>query len=156
MKKILFIAFLGLVTMNVNAINDTIPKVPPDSLQLTYKQVYSDIKSGISAIADGLKVGSEHVYEVLVKQQVVQAWTWLLLLMISFVLIIPFFKIGNLVRKGTENFYDKEFPRAAYYIVLGGCIFSFIIVSVCKLDIIIGGFINPEYGAIHEILHVIK
>jgi acyl-coenzyme A synthetase/AMP-(fatty) acid ligase len=54
----------------------------------TFKSMYSDFKQGIVALASSLKVGAEHVYGVLVRQQVVYAIVYLALSIIGFILIL--------------------------------------------------------------------
>ncbi len=160
MKKYLLLALIGLFTFSVNAKCDSLVKTAPDSLQLTYKQVYNDIKSGISAIADNLKVGAEHVYTVLVRQQVVLSISFLVLAPIIILLLLSFSKNLKL-SKWDSSYYRNENPNewnkhATLTIITG--ILSIICTAILLANIhtIVTGIINPEYGAIHEILSIIK
>ena len=76
MKKYIFITFLSFISLLsisktsndtlVSNIKESVLEAIPDSSVLTFKEVYSDIKSGLTALGSSLKVGSEHVYEVLI------------------------------------------------------------------------------------------
>ena len=55
-------------------------------------RLYSDIRGGITALASGLKVGAEHVYIILVKQQIVNSIIFGVLLIIGVILIISWVK----------------------------------------------------------------
>jgi hypothetical protein len=123
----------------------------PDSSKLTVSKVYDDVKTGLSGLAAGLKVGVEHVYVVLVKQQVVYAVTWLivviLILVLGGIVNYKYFKAWERICDG-----DNE-PSIILIIMLDLIILSLVF---CNINSIIGGFINPEYGAIKEIVDFVK
>ena len=48
-----------------------------------FKQVYGDIKTGLVGLAAGLKVGVEHIYIILVTQQILNSITWLIIIIIN-------------------------------------------------------------------------
>lgn len=118
----------------------------PDSAKLTFSRVYSDVKTGIAALAASLKVGAEHVYGILVRQQLVISLTWLIFLIISCVMWIPFFKYMP----------DDEGVKCPYIVFIGGSSFLFTLVSFCHIEMILTGLINPEYGAIKDIISIVK
>ena len=145
MKKLFLLLFLAFTfTMSANAqVSDVIDTVKAEiesgvgyvDTSSTFKQVYSDVKQGLVGLAAGLKVGVEHVYKVLVKQQVVLAISWLLYL----ISLIP---IGFILYKGGVKIYaycDDDNPMGLFH-----------------MDIIVTGFVNPEYGAIKEIINLIS
>ena len=182
MKKIgLILITLLTFTININASNNKIDSTIksevlklPDSTQLTFKEVYSDIKAGLSGLGSALKVGSEHVYEVLVKQQVVFSITMSLVLLIGILGFISFagcFYSKNRYRIKSRWNYDKdrnqieEFykdesewndPHITKTIITGIISGIFLLVGLLYLNDIITGFVNPEYGAIQDILKIIK
>jgi len=166
MKKILTILTFSLISILsysnnsndslVNSVSESVLKQIPDSFGLTFKQVYTDIKSGLVALGESLKVSSEHVYEILVKQQVVDAFYYLMLGLLSLFLIISFFKKYKSNEQWSTE--DEKNPTGVGIIrvlqmVLGCFIFLIFLFSI---DTIITGFINPEYGAIKQILEIIK
>lgn len=164
MKKLLIMALLSLIsTLSYsNNTNDTLPpKIPEtalkavsDSSTLSFKEVYSDVKEGLKGLSGALKVGTEHVYEVLVKQQYINSISNLLLIIILIVAWIPFFKIflyGKDPKRG-----DWEEMLIPYTIFVGGTLMCLTIYQFLKIHTIITGFINPEYGAIQDIMNFIK
>ena len=67
--------------------------------------MYNDVKSGITALAAGLKVGSEYVYKVLVKQQIIIGLSYLLMYLVFVIIFIIAFKI---VLKGYKRINSKD------------------------------------------------
>lgn len=100
----------------------------------------------INGIAKSLQVPAEHVYKILVKQQVVNATTWLISdLLITFITIILWISwIKD--KKERDNWWGIP--------VILSCIT--LLFYICNIDIIVSGYINPEYGAIKEIMNLIK
>jgi len=95
MKKVIFL-LLAFITLNSNAntvttlldktseIVDSTKKTVKESItsvdtSSNFKMLYQDVKEGLSGLATGLKVGVEHVYIVLVKQQIVNSITWVII-----------------------------------------------------------------------------
>ncbi len=133
----------------------------PDSakVELTKEQIYTDIKQTIATIAEGLSVGAEHVYGVLVKQQVVSAIATTCLLVMFLGTGTLFFVLSNRAWKITlkndrhANYGDGiEGGYLAIGIILG---IFFLVFTIFSITDIVTGFVNPEYGAIKEILDLI-
>lgn len=162
MKKYIFIAFLSFITLLgvsqtktdtvVSNIKQTVLESLPDSSAITFTKVYSDIKSGITALSSSLKVGSEHVYEVLVRQQLVESITSLIILILS---LIGFILSHKIFKKGFKDDWDEDGLWLTFIFI---CIPTavFFVYNVFTINSMITGFVNPEYGAIKEILEVIK
>jgi len=159
MKKLLIITILSLFTFNLSYSNnqsDTIPSKPPesvlkqlpDSLNLTFKEVYSDVKEGLQGLGSALKVGSEHVYNILIKKQIAMSYLWLFVGLISTILLII------CINKGNKNDWDDKYFFT--YILCGGLGSILFITFLCNIDEIFLGLISPEYGAIKEIINFIK
>jgi uncharacterized membrane protein YuzA (DUF378 family) len=134
------------------AVKDGINVVDTSS---NFKMVYTDIKDGISALASGLKVGAEHVYEVLVKQQIANAITYLIIGIIGLILMANFFK-GY--KDPKEEWGDGDMPTGlgmlrTFQVFLAGILIIFLIFNI---DEIVMGFVNPEFGAIETIIDIIK
>jgi hypothetical protein len=168
MKKILlFIIALTVATSTVysqnivektlNSISETADSIKKDvsdgiatvDTSSLYRTIYEDAKSGLKGIADALKVGAEHVYIVIVKQQVVKAVTWLIFILLQ----IP---LGVLVYVGGKKLFaycDKGNPLPVFYtIFIGGTPIVLLIIGLCHLDVIVTGFLNPEFGAMEQIM----
>ena len=120
-----------------------------------FKMVYTDIKDGISALASGLRVGAEHVYMVLVKQQIVYAIVYLIVGLFALFLIINWI---NGYKDTKQKWAEDEGPTGlgiikTLQIVIAGVMLG---VFLFHIDTIIMGFVNPEYGAIQTIIDIVK
>lgn len=120
------------------------------------KQVYSDVKQALVGLGQALKVGAEHVYKVLVMQQVVKAIEWTILGLVPFLLLLVFGKASLRWANKDEGTADDQGVR-----VLITCIFWIacligMIIFVFHVNTIVTGFVNPEYGAMLDIMDFIK
>lgn len=119
----------------------------------TFKNIYKDVKSGITGLAEGLKVGAEHVYIILVKQQVVKAVSWLIYFILLILLGFILYELGVKL----FSYCDEDNPALFLYSVfIGGGYLALVIVGILNLDVIVSGIINPEYGAIMDIINFVK
>lgn len=154
MKKLLFILTLVASCFVSNA-QDTPHSILPDTSKLTVAKVYGDVKEGLKGLGQALKVGSEHVYVVLVRQQIVNACTWCLLLLFCFVTIFPMiWYVKYLCRDDVDC--DDLFAVTALCVILCICWAIMAGVAISHTADILTGFINPEYGAIKDIFEFIK
>lgn len=122
---------------------------------VTMTQVYNDFKGALQGAADALKVGAEHIYEVLVYQQLINSIT----LIIMYVAItIASYYTWRIVLK----FVDKESKQDRYgewgymYIIPVLVTLISIIIFLGSIQNCITGFLNPEYNALMEIKSFIK
>jgi len=128
----------------------------PDSAKLTAYMVYSDIKSKIEGLGAGLKIGAEHIYSVFVRQQLVNSIVYCSFAIVSFLTLSSFFRGA---KRKDEPWSDESGGPTSVGIfrviqmIIG--IIMFILVLIFSRDIITG-FVNPEYGAIKEIIGFIK
>ena len=118
-----------------------------------FKMIYTDIKTGISALASGLKVGAEHVYEVLVRQQLVNAIVWLIVFVASVIFLRATIKYAIKVIEKEGMASEVETVMAFFGNLLAVMIF---IIALFHIDTIVTGFVNPEYGAIETIIEIVK
>ena len=121
----------------------------------TFKMMYSDFKSGITALASSLKVGAEHVYEVLVRQQIVYAIVYIIFFIFAWILIIIWIKK---YKDKDEEWDDANFITGLGIIrvlqILLGIIL--LLIGIFHIDTIITGFVNPEYGALQDVIDMVK
>jgi hypothetical protein len=130
------------------------------------KQLYTDVKAGLTGLATGLKVSAEHVWDILVRQQLVYSISSILiaivLCLVSQFLIRRGWKLWqNAKEKGDKNVYGNS---PSFYDGVWGLMLSFgsviflggIIFFTINFTHIMTGFINPEYGAIQTIIEVVK
>lgn len=121
----------------------------------TFKQIYSDVKSGITGLASALKVTAEHVYGILVKQQIVNSVVYLLILIITILLLIFCYKEWSKIEVDHKG--DPKEAKPFIFTIVSGIIgFILLLVFLFNIDTMIMGFINPEYGAIMDIIHFVK
>lgn len=124
----------------------------------TFKMLYSDIKTGLGALAAGLKVGTEHVYEVLVRQQIVNSIVFLILGLLGIYMIFNYINKykTNEIWLDTTSYTDTPTMLGVVRTIQLGVGFILAGIVIAHLDVIVTGFINPEYGAIKEIISFIK
>ena len=160
-KTLFLIIVISLITITVNATTvDTTskPTVVTDST-LTFLKVYEDVKGGILGLAEALKTPAEHVYEVLVKQQVVNAWSGLLLIIITIIIMVLSYKL--LINKNNyiidkDGIIKELKAKSVIGIILAVLSISTMIISIIDINNILTGFFNPEYGAMKNIVDFIK
>lgn len=122
----------------------------------TFKMLYSDIKSGLAGLAEGLKVGVEHVYIILVKQQIVKSITWIVVFILLTLSTIVVYKIYKHHPKLYIDSYGDIHPGIMFPVLYYCTIAIIFILMFCNVDTMITGFVNPEYGAIKEIMYFVK
>ena len=163
MKKVIFL-LLAFITLNSNAntvttlldktseIVDSTKKTVKESItsvdtSSNFKMVYQDVKEGLSGLATGLKVGVEHVYIVLVKQQIVNSITWVIIYLIFILICYLFVKNWNYLAKETDDVVN----------IIGSVVLTIILISLTfTLNETVMGFVNPEYGAIKDIINFVS
>lgn len=120
----------------------------------TFKMIYNDVKDGIAALGSALKVGAEHVYYVLVKQAIVEAIIFLVVGIIGLIFCTRFVN----QYKSDEIWSDRGDATGLGVVrliqfIFGGILF---LVGILNINVIITGFVNPEYAAIKEILNTLR
>jgi hypothetical protein len=148
MKKLFVIIMLVIVaTIYSNA-----TEVVTDSTQVTFSKVYNDVKEGLSGLATALKAPAEHVYTILVKQQLVNSVS---LLIICLLLISPSFTCKFWLKQCKNDPYNVGWE---FGLVIIGVIIPLIgiIILAAGMPEIIMGLFNPEYGAIKDIMNFIR
>lgn len=158
----ILLAFISLYTIkasNVSNTIDTLSKSTKESIQYidtssNFKMIYSDIKSGLQGLALGLKVGVEHVYGILVKQQIVNSIVYLLVFILAIICTIICYKQWDKIE--IDGYGDpKEVKPVAFTVVFGLLGLILMVIFVFSIDTIVMGFVNPEYGAIKEIMNFV-
>lgn len=152
------------VTQSVTDAKKTLVDVAaiPDSASLSFSKIYTDVKTGISALASSLKVGAEHVYEILVMQQIVNSIIFLILLLLAPIFLTLSYKFwGKTKWESTSSYSGPDLTGGRltdviYFIIFGVSGFILLGVGLTHLDVIVMGLINPEYGAIKDIISIVK
>lgn len=131
---------------------------PNDSTTLTFSHVYNDLKEAINGMADALKVGSDHVYQILVRQQFVNSITWILIIAMLFTTAGISLKLGLKDMWTIDKYQDKVVKDSKVPLLICGGIGILVAIVLFSFNIstIVTGFVNPEYGAIMEIKKFIR
>jgi H+/Cl- antiporter ClcA len=154
----------AVIDSGKQAVKDGVKVIDTSS---NFKRIYGDIKDGISAIASGLKVGAEHVYVILIKQQIVASITGLLSIIVCIIIIYFLFKYAQkLYIKGVErasqttygSWDDNASGASAIILYISGglLLIGTFVFTMTSIEDIVTGFVNPEYGAINEIIDFVK
>ena len=108
----------------------------------------------IKDLAEALQVPAEYVYTILVKQQLVYSLTYSIAIVAAIALGVLFSKYGiNGIGKAKD---DEAGGWVAMTIVGTLSLVISTIVFFALIGDIVTGFVNPEYGAIKEILNTVK
>jgi hypothetical protein len=142
----------------------------PASVQVV-NAILDKTTEALSGLATALKVPAEHVYTVLVRQQRINSIqlviVFILLFVVSYLMIrIPYndwkktnYEWWNKHRTNTDNYYNNTALDNGWWlfcIVPGGIIASIsLLCLICYMKQIVTGFINPEYGAIKDIMSIL-
>lgn len=155
-----------IVTNTGTAIKEGVTAVHQD-IKEAVPTLYNDAKTVISQLASAMKVGAEHVYYVLVKQQIVNSITYL----ISYIIVILIMRFLYIkLREGNKKFDEyKASSKASYYdsrsdqsyIVAPfiGLVATLVVATILVCSTLretVTGFVNPEYGAITHIIDLIN
>lgn len=129
---------------------------------LTAQEVYNDVKSAgpdvqnaLKSLAKSLKVTVDKLWNILVRQQLVNSVGYLILMILSILSWINFYyrvKQGELNR----NTYSWRDSDTITCIISGMLAIVGTILSSIHFQPMLTGFLNPEYGAIETILETTK
>lgn len=164
MKKILLLLAIIMTTALLSYSQDSLMSQLPDTSKLTVFKVYNDVKAGIVGLSSALKVGAVHVYEVLIKQQYVTSIVNIIVLLLLFCIAITSFKFfvknqRRTLNKGDDWYSDNWGDHTSIILPMVVCIvfsISFLANFCCNIKEIITGFVNPEYGAMKDIINFVK
>lgn len=128
-------------------------KIDTSAGNVTEKNIiYDGVKDFMMATASSLKVTVSHVYEILVKQQVVKSITYVVFFVFGLILT---WVIYTIIIK--TDFDDGDNAGMVLLLILlitiDLILFGF---TLGNMNMIITGFVNPEMGAIYEIMDYIK
>ena len=125
-----------------------------------------EVKAALSELAKGLGVAAEHVYTVMVKQQIVHGllktlpWIVLPIFLVIFAIIFQRTVYKKVTKKYEEGLYDDEDARPGFTMIV--LFFAWaastilFIIAPFKIANGIGYLINPEYYAMKDIFEFIK
>ncbi len=145
MKKIVFLTVMLILSIAAYAQDSISKDIPISETERIIDKYLDKTGEALSNLAQTLKVPAGHVYEVLVRQQIAQGISITLgAILISVLLII-------VVRSGIKNDWDDEWQIPA---TIALCILWLIIICT-TIFMAIPSMINPEYGAMKEIMDLL-
>ncbi len=145
MKRLILILLLFTVSFAVYS-QDSTKYVTDTNTEKLIDKYSEKIGDAITALADKLQQPAEHVYKILVRQQVV--WGVGTLICIFLGILLLYLGIAG------ENKWDMDDDFCLFLQVIGIMVtlISLILFFVYGLT----GLINPEYGALKDIVNMIK
>lgn len=116
--------------------------------------IYGDIKQYIEEMANSLGVAAEHVYELLVRQQVISG----VITIAAFVLAWAIFGAicTATTRKSETDKYGEVNGYAVISLLSGVVLVISLIFGFIEIAGAVKQLVNPEYYAIREIMDVFK
>jgi hypothetical protein len=177
MKKFLFLALLSSVTMFAQSdkISKSIDK-NVDKIEKGTKTFYGDVKDGtvtiyqdakdvvkyltpeaknlIVKIAQKLEKTTDQVWDILVRQQKVWSWCYLLLSFSAIFLWVRFYIQFNVAKTDLSEENEVKEMNVIFAIVLFIFATSASIFSSMHFIDMMTGFMNPEYGAMKNLYQV--
>lgn len=136
----------------VEVIDSTKAAINSIDTSSNFKMVYEDARAGLIGLAKALRVGVEHVYVVLVRQQLVKSITGTFIIGILILFAVLFFT--NL-KKAEETDREVYQIKAAIFGILGGAFLLYVLMSG-TIPEVVTGYVNPEYGAMESIFDFVK
>lgn len=103
-------------------------------------------------LADRLGTTSERLWEVMVRQAPISSATTAALLLVGWVAVVSVAKLGWAKRAILQS-DAYEFHSIVLGTFLAVSTLALIIVSVFSVNMIVTGFLNPEYVPLREILY---
>lgn len=144
MKKLFLIALITIFSFEAQSNNSEKLSTIVDSSSINH-EIYNDIKEAIVGLSSGLEVKAEQVWNILIKQQIVDSYIYLiiniLVLLGSIILWISLLKSDD---------KDEWWGLPVVWSLIN------IIIICLTIDVIVGGLVNPEYGAMKDIFQFIK
>lgn len=153
MKKLVLILLLFITFLSYGHTDSTQYVTNSNVEKLVYK--YSEkIESAIVALADKLQQPVEHVYKLIIKQQLIEGISSIIVLFIGvfvmiagIILLSKYYENIGMVSKYYENI-GMFFSLMGLVVLVIGIIWFFASGITCLF--------NPEYAAIKEIINMIK
>lgn len=161
MKNLLILMLLAFsFNLSANAVKDVIDSATTVATNVANeidtskvsKQIYTDIRAGIAGLATGLKVSAEKVWDILVLQQLVYSIVFLILGILSFISILFWIKAWKKEEMSSQEITTLTILRLIQVVVSLITLITF----TFNISDIVTGFINPEYGAIQEIVKFVN
>lgn len=118
------------------------------------KTVAPKVEEAVKEIAKGLKTGAESVWDILVKQQIVWSFCYLILFIIAIAAWINFYYRYNRGNKYAKEQNNGDWSSSDALITIISVTIAVMssIHAIQYLEPMMTGFINPEFGAMKNII----
>lgn len=158
MKRIFALLTIALMFSIQSFAGDT-TDTKVDTSKITVTKVYGDVKTALVALGSALKVGTEHVYKILVTQSIVEALVYVVVLIIGIIVsLIAYNRIKKaLLEWESEDGDDgKGNTNMVFGVIWAITGVIMLVIFVVNLGSTVTGLFNPEYGALNKIISIIK
>lgn len=164
MKKFILLFMISLLALNVFATdeqketkgNETKEEYVTDTDAEKLVDKYSkEFSAAIESLAESLEKPASHVYNVLITQKTVEAYSYLTLIFILVITTTILYLILRKFEKKETSITNNNIIGTTVAFMLIAIIVAGIVTGV-TIDNIIMGLFNPEYGAIKDIFELVK
>ena len=158
MKHLITILLFVFVTSMVTAQVDSTAYVTESNIEKLVDKYSGKIEATIISLAESLKQPAEKVWTILIKQQYVKASMGIIVLLIILLFGYLSIKYANNVKDWDRGYVYDDKPTYS----IGAAVISVICLFISIIVLLFGGypndilqgFINPEYGAIKDIVNL--
>lgn len=150
---------LKTVYEDTKQVTSTVYDDSKDLLKVLYqdgKIVSSKLEAALVSIAEGLKTTSLKAWDILVKQQLVWSWCYLLLTLSSIFLWYKFGKQFIKTQSDLTSTGESKESNTIMLVVIGFLAFGDSVASALHFEQMMTGFLNPEFGAIRTLFELAK
>ncbi len=116
------------------------------------EKIYNDVSNAIAALSQKLGVAAEHVYGVLVKQQIVEGIFSIVAIVLC---IIGIFIASKAIRYGF-SIYEKHEDTSFLIVTVASTGIAIMLMASAFNTSGVLKIVNPEYYAIQEITKMVK
>jgi len=146
MKKLLCLLTISFLFISIGYSQEQPKQDESNVVTQVVDKVFDRTTEAVRQLSDVLKVPAEHVYSVLVKQQLILGWCSIIGLITTLLLALGF----------TWWTYKDDYDNVGIGIVCVIGWISFVAALIVFLADGLGCLLNPEYGAIQDILQSIS
>ena len=152
MKRVVFLSMLLMLSISsISFAQETKTELTNDAVATqVVDKFFENTTEAIKELASALKVPAEHVYQILVKQQVVEG---IVNLIVVIILLLLTTGLSFWAYKAFDEDSEAQFAAALISLLIVGILF--IIFTVTFFSEGLPHWLNPEYGALKEILEAI-
>jgi hypothetical protein len=117
----------------------------------------NELTTLLESLASKLGTTTEYLWGVMIKQAPIDAFVGITLIIISFLLIIPYVRYIKWFAKNYQKCYDNDTEVGHWIaiVILAIILCIWLIISICDINNVVTALANPEYWALEQILNKI-